>query len=1695
MSPATKLAATLAVVTFGSLAPPVQGQSETPTISVAATSTPIEEGETASFTFSRTEPHDGSLTVDFNLDASTRTVASSLLGDKTVTFAADEGTATYTVATLDNRSFEEEPGNTPSQHVSVLISDSSDSSYEVGDDGNATVKVTDNDEKVELSLVAPEDGWNLSESAGEIELSVKATTLTAGSPTDNSYSIYVSTSTLNRTALSGTDFEPLSDLVRFSGTWSSITVEGKTRYTTTSTYKLEIVSDYVDENNETFDVKLQHTPGVTSVSFGTGTATVTIVDDDTRGVTLTPSALTVTEGDSTGDTYEVVLTSWPTDIVTLTLKVPSDSDLSVDQTELYFFEDEWDVAQTVRVTAGHDTGAPIDESWKITHAADGGDYSSLTVDAVDVKIEDDDVVASVSAAAAAEEGENATFTVSLARGSKSTAAVQASYTVGGTATSGDDYTAPSGSLTIPAGSDTGTITIATKTDDVLERAETLIVTLSGVTTTGGSGEISGTSGTATATITDPGQVAASVAAVSGREGEALAFPVTLTGKVSSDVVLAWSTSAGTATSGDDFTAVTAGSLTIAAGATSASVSVSTADDALAEGDETFTVTITGSTLPSGVTVGVSEATGTILDNEELVAAVTAVAETVSEGSTARFTVSLTGGTSTSDVVVTYAVEGSASAGGDYKAPSGSLTIPAGGSSGTIFVATFADPVLEPPEEIVIRITDGSTLKGNVVASSGEAKTIILDGDGPSVVADSAASVRIDGTPMVGAALTAVPVNVSDASDVREFRFRWMADDRQIPDETGERCVLTKNELGSMIRVELTYTDGSGAENRLVSDAVGPVGEARRPPPTQPETLPTLTISAGSGPVVEGSTVEFTVLRSHAETDLGAIGLTIGETGSMLAANPSNEILFDRGAAATVLRLETVDDGTHEAGSEVRATLSAGDLYELGAPHTAVVLVQDNDALPGLAVEGASAPEGAGTMEFVARLTTAAAEALSVDWSTSDGTATAGVDYVQASGTMRFAAGAIEERFSVELLDDGIADGNEYFYIALRSTWAETVESEVVGTILDDDRASSKIQLTLDRERVSEGEGPVAVTVTAVLDRSARAADTAVQLVLSGSGAPGAVDYSAAASFRLTIPKAKRRSAVTFTLRPENDRVDELDEMIEVSGTSALPVVAASLVLEDDDEPSRLIVLTASPRILVEDAGPTTVTVTGSLDQSARVVATQVRLTVVASGTPDVVRFEPVESFALAIPAEQTVGTATFVLRPADDTREANPETVEVRGEAVLPVSAASVVLLDDDDASAARAWLGRFARTIASQTVEAVEARLDGGGNGANHVMLAGYEVLGGRPGNGSPASSFGRYREDQLRDLLARSSFSVSSSSEGGDGATAGNWTAWGRGAVTDFRGVEGDLSLSGEVVMGTVGFDYERGRWLTGLAVAGSRGRGDVGAGAAADASVTTVTPYARIRVGERVTLWGLLGHGAGDFSLVEDGVAAGTDISLSMGAIGFRSDLVSSARGLGLSLKSDAFLAQVDADPVPGLAEVSEDVNRVRLALEAAYDRSLAGGGRLTPSFEIGVRQDGGGVERGHGVEAGAGLRYSNPERGLAVELMGRSLLTHQAAGFEEWGGSGSVRFDPGESDRGFSLGLRSSWGASLGGVQQFWSQSQMYDSVRGAGSVRGGRLEVEAGYGLRVLGLSLGVSRRERIGAEPEHAVVLRGSLRR
>lgn len=236
----------------------------------------------------------------------------------------------------------------------------------------------------------------------------------------------------------------------------------------------------------------------------------------------------------------------------------------------------------------------------------------------------------------------------------------------------------------------------------------------------------------TRTAQPPAAVRASVtgsAVVEGNTGsKPLTFTVTLSPAADVVTTIGYATSDGTAVAGRDYTAVT-GSLAIDPGVTTATITVSIFGNTLVEPDKDFTLSITSATADCSVG---GTATGAIL-NDDTPATLTAgvTGASVPEGNSATtmnalpFAISLNQ-TSTTGTTVSYATsDGTAVAGTDYVAKSGSVTIPAGATSATVTVNIIGNLSYTGDRNFQLRITStqASVTRATAIGT-------ILDDDAP-----------------------------------------------------------------------------------------------------------------------------------------------------------------------------------------------------------------------------------------------------------------------------------------------------------------------------------------------------------------------------------------------------------------------------------------------------------------------------------------------------------------------------------------------------------------------------------------------------------------------------------------------------------------------------------------------------------------------------------------------------------------------------------------------------------------------------------------------------------------------------------------------------------------------------------------------------------------------------------------------------
>ena len=308
------------------------------------------------------------------------------------------------------------------------------------------------------------------------------------------------------------------------------------------------------------------------------------------------------------------------------------------------------------------------------------------------------------------------FTVTL--GQAAITAVTVNLTYAGTAANGSDYTGVV-SVTVPAGATSATFSLATLDDALADSGETIVVGLGGIS--GGGFEAiaaNPTNNSVTTTISDEAAPDTVLVSLSGpasvTEGAATTNYTLSLGQAAVTPVTVNLSYGGTATGGaTDYVGIV--SVTIPAGATSVTFALPTTDDALDEANETVIVSL-GSISGGGFEAiaanpASNSVTTTIIDNDPTPSLVINNVSVNEAAGTMTFTVTLSAASGQS-VSVNYATgNGTATAGSDYTAASGTLTFTPGVTSQTITVPITNDKVSESNE------TFNVTLSGAVNATS------------------------------------------------------------------------------------------------------------------------------------------------------------------------------------------------------------------------------------------------------------------------------------------------------------------------------------------------------------------------------------------------------------------------------------------------------------------------------------------------------------------------------------------------------------------------------------------------------------------------------------------------------------------------------------------------------------------------------------------------------------------------------------------------------------------------------------------------------------------------------------------------------------------------------------------------------------------------------------------------------------------
>ncbi|MGY5739077.1 Calx-beta domain-containing protein [Vibrio antiquarius] len=1100
--------------------------------------------------------------------------------------------------------------------------------------------------------------------------------VTLNQPTEDNisitFSLFDQTATGGSTDESGSDYVNESVLITFSdGTTEEISVDDNGTFTVSVpsgesgfTVSLDSINDSIFEGPETFTLS-----GNTEEQSTPATGIATIVDDgsgpglspdDDRPTVTMSDAGTINEGElasfkvslsnpsATDVEVELSLNLGDTeagDLGTLEyntgsgwVAVPNDGVVTVPAGQTEF---------DVRIASIDDAVYEGPEDFSVTvtgiGAVQGSDTGTATI--VDdgsgpgPDPDDDRPSVAITDAGTINEGETANFKVTLSNASESSVQVELGLNLGDTEV-GDlgtlEYNTGSGwvavpndgVVTVPAEQTEFDVRIASIDDAVYEGPEDFSVTVTGI------GAVQG-SDTGTATIVDDGSGPVpdpdddrpSVTITDAgtiNEGELASFKVSLSNPSATDVEVELSLNLGDTEAGDLgtleyntgsgwVTVPNDGVVTVPAGQTEFDVRIASVDDAVYEGPEDFSVTVTGIGAVQGSDTGtatiVDDSSGPGPDPDDDRPSVTITdAGTINEGDTANFKVTLSNASESSVQVELGLNLGDTEAGDlgtlEYNPGSGwvavpndgVVTVPAGQTEFDVRIASVDDAVYEGPEDFSVTVTGIGAVQGSDTGTA----TIVDDGSGPGPDPDDdrpSVTITDAGTINEGE-LASFKVSLSNpsATDV-EVELSLNLGDTEAGDlgtleyNTGSGWVAVPNDGVVTVPAGQTEFDvriasiddavyegpedfsvtvtGIGAVQGSDTGTATIVDDGSGPGPDPDDDRPNVYIVEDSVGVNEGTDAVYTVRLSAAADidvtvrlntstdgsntaeadDIGSFVVTLADGVTVVNANSDGTYTIPAGENELKVTVPTTGDGVYE-GDETFTVAVQGDTGVLGSD-SALGIIYDGGNGPGpdpdddrpsvyIVEDSVGVNEGTEAV-YTVRLSEAADIDVTVRLSTSTGgnntaepgdigaiklTLSDGVTVVTANsdGTYTIPAGETDLKLFVPTTDDDVYEGDETFTVAVQGATGVLGTDTALGIIYDG----------------GNGPGP---------DPD----DDRPTVSISDAGI---VDEGDIATFTVSLSNASEGTVqVQLTLNPDETEVDDLGSLEYNTGAGwvAVPV--------------------------------------------------------------------------------------------------------------------------------------------------------------------------------------------------------------------------------------------------------------------------------------------------------------------------------------------------------------------------------------------------------------------------------------------------------------------------------------------------------------------------------------------------------------
>jgi hypothetical protein len=1021
----------------------ITGTGTIPSLSINNKS--VTEGNSgytnSNFTVSLSEASGYSVTVDYATANNTASAGND--------YASNSGRLTFNPGETNKTITVQVAGDVIDENNETFYLNLSNPSNATISDNQGVGTITDDDDAPSLSIndVTVTEG-NSGTSNAEFTVSLSSA---------SGKSVTVEYVTANNTATMGSDFTSTSGTLTFS--------PGETNKTIT----VKISGDQIDEENETYYINLTNTSNAT-ISDLQGVGTIT---DDDEAPTISINDVSVDEGNSgtTNANFTVSLSSASGKTVTVNYATAdgtattADNDYSGTNSSLTFTPGQ--TGKTISVAVKGDVTNESDETVLLNISnpsnatiSDSQGQGTITNDDEPPEISINDIGVA--------EGNSGTktmnFTISMNKPSSSTITVFYATSDNTTAAGVDYVPIPSTQLTFSPGQTSKNVGVLVNGDLIDESNETCYLNLSNPN------YASFADNQGVGTINDDDDAPSiSINDVTNTEGNSgtkdTEFTVLLSSQSGKTVTVNYATANNTAIAGSDYKSVSATPLTFDPGQTSKQVTVQVTGDTIDEENESYYVNLANA---SNATIADPQGVGTITDDDDApTISINDVA--VDEGNSgttdADFTVSLSSASGKTAAVDYATANNSASAGTDYTSISTTnLTFNPGETSKTVTVQVKTDEIDENDETYYVNLSNAS----NTTISDNQGLGTITDDDDAPEISINDISVTEGNSSNTSAKFTVslsresastITVDYATANNTATAGSDYTAVNTNTltfdPGQTSKN--VTVQVIGDVIdeNNEFFYLNLSNPSNATISDSQG-TGTI-----TDDDDAPLLSITDVS--VTEGNTgttdAGFSVsLSSESAKTVTVNYATVNNSataGSDYIAISATTLTFDPGQTIKNVTIKVTGDEIDEVNETYHVNLSDPSNATLSKSQGVGTITDDDDA-PNISINDVSISEGdVGTKnaDFTVILSSQSGKQITVNYTTTDNTATAGSDYDAITNkTLNFNPGEISKTVSVTIKSDTNYEGaDENFYVDLANpTNATFIDNQGKCTIEEDD---------------------------------------------------------------------------------------------------------------------------------------------------------------------------------------------------------------------------------------------------------------------------------------------------------------------------------------------------------------------------------------------------------------------------------------------------------------------------------------------------------------------------------------------------------------------------------------------------------------------------------------------------------------------